>query len=72
MASMRASVGDEMGALGVLEPLAVAVESWLVDNSDHDIADDLGYIHKFIANLRARGAQSPPPEKHPPEPWPAD
>jgi Ca-activated chloride channel homolog len=72
MASMRASIGDEMGALGVLEPLAVAVESWLLDNPDHDIADDLGYIHKFIANLRARGAQSPPPEKHPPEPWPAD
>jgi Ca-activated chloride channel homolog len=72
MASTRAAVGDEMGALGVLEPLATSVELWLTDHPDHDIEDDLAYIHKFIANLAARGAQSPPSEKHPPEPWPLD
>lgn len=72
MAATRASTGDDMGALAVLESLAVSVQDWLVEHPDHDIENDLAYLHKFIANLRARGAQSPPPEKHPPEPWPLD
>ena len=72
MAATRAAIGDESGALAVLEPLALSVDAWLADNPDHDIEDDLGYVRKFIANLVARGAQSPPREKNPPEPWPLD
>jgi hypothetical protein len=44
----------------------------LVDHPDEDIADDLRYVRMFADNLRARGAAEPPPEKNPPEPWPAD
>jgi Ca-activated chloride channel homolog len=72
LAATRASIGDDVGALAVLEPLEVAVEDWLARHDDHDIEDDLDYVRKFIANLRNRGALSPPPERHPPEPWPLD
>jgi Ca-activated chloride channel family protein len=72
MAATRATWGDDRGALGVLDPLAESVETWLEDHPDTDIEDDLGYIYKFMDNLRARGAELPPPERHPPEPWPRD
>ncbi len=72
LASTRASYGDLTGALGVLEPLRNSVVSWLEDNDDADIEDDLRYIDRFIANLRARGAGAPPPERRPPEIWPID
>ncbi len=72
LASERALWGDDPGALSVLLALAESVQAWLVDHPDEDIADDLRYVQKFIDNLRARGAAEPPPEKNPPEPWPAD
>lgn len=72
MASARASYGDLGGALGVLLPLRDSVATWLEDNDDADIEDDLLYIDKFIQNLQARGAATPPPERRPPEVWPAD
>jgi Ca-activated chloride channel family protein len=72
MAATRARFGDDRGALGVLEPLAESVKGWLEQNDDDDIEDDLRYIEKFIDNLEARGAASPPPEQRAPEPWPQD
>ncbi len=74
MAARRAALGDYRGALAVLDPLARNVEAWLESNDDDDIEDDLGYIHKFMDNLRVQGADLPPPEQRPPapEPWPQD
>ena len=72
MAAVRASFGDDRGALGVLQPLRDSVSTWLETNDDADIEDDLRYIDRFIANLRARGASEPPPQQNPPEPWPND
>ncbi len=72
LASERALWGDDPGALSVLLPLAAAVDGWLVDHPDEDIADDLRYVQLFIDNLRARGAEDPAPSKNPPEPWPQD
>jgi Ca-activated chloride channel family protein len=72
MAATRARFGDQRGALAVLEPLAQSVIAWLEQNDDDDIADDLRYVERFIANLEAHGAASPPPEQRPPEPWPQD
>ncbi len=72
MAATRAAYGDMSGALGVLEPLRESVNLWLESNEDPDIEDDLRDIDIFIENLRVRGASSPPPERRPPEVWPAD
>jgi len=72
MASVRSSYGDLAGARGVLVPLAEQVETWLEDNPDADIEDDLAYIYKFIANLDAEGAAWGPSNPNPPNPWPAD
>ncbi|MBC8069516.1 MAG: VWA domain-containing protein [Deltaproteobacteria bacterium] len=72
LASERALWGDDAGALATLLPLGDAVRAWLLDHPDDDIADDLRYLEMFVANLRARGAEDPPPSKNPPEPWPAD
>jgi Ca-activated chloride channel family protein len=72
MAAERAEVGDDAGALSILEPLAVSVESWLSSNADEDVEDDLFYIHKFIENLEARGSTTNSPNPVPPEPWPSD
>ncbi len=81
MAAERASVGDGRGALVVLQGLAQNVESWLLENPDADIEDDLQYIYMFIDNLIAAGAEDPlaqqsepmpPPPPTPPEPWPQD
>jgi Ca-activated chloride channel family protein len=72
LASERALWGDDQGALATLLALTDSVQSWLVDHPDEDIADDLRYVRMFADNLRARGAAEPPPEKNPPEPWPAD
>ena len=72
LASERALWGDDPGAVGVLLALRESVQDWLDDQPDEDIADDLRYIDMFIANLRGRGAEDPPPQKNPPEPWPAD
>jgi Ca-activated chloride channel homolog len=72
LASERALWGDDQGGLTVLLALADSVQSWLTDHPDEDIEDDLRYVRMFIDNLRARGAAEPPPEKNPPEPWPAD
>jgi len=73
MASVRSSYGDLVGARGVLSPLAEQVETWLADNPDLDIEDDLEYINKFIANLDANGAEFGPENPNPPpNPWPAD
>ncbi len=72
MAATRAAYGDLGGALGVLEPLRHSVARWLDDNDDADIQGDLLYIDMFIDNLYASGAIAPPPERRPPEVWPAD
>lgn len=72
MAATRAAIGDDQGALGVLLPLRDSVAAWDTRNMDADIADDLRYIDMFVANLRARGAENPPPHKNPPNPWPHD
>lgn len=72
MAAERASVGDYAGALTVLEPLALSVEDWLVDNPDDDIEDDLFYINLFVDNLQAEGGETNTPNPVPPEPWPND
>ena len=73
MSATRASVGDDAGALSILEPLATSVEAWLAQTPDEDIEDDLFYIYRFIENLEARGsATNSPNPAPPPEPWPAD
>jgi Ca-activated chloride channel family protein len=72
LASTRALWGDDRGALGVLQPLSESVTAWLASNPDDDIADDLRYIVMFMDNLRARGAEDPPPHQNPPDPWPQD
>jgi Ca-activated chloride channel family protein len=72
MAAERAAVGDDAGALSILEPLAMSVEDWLSANPDEDIEDDLFYIYKFIENLEARGSSTNSPNPVPPEPWPSD
>jgi Ca-activated chloride channel family protein len=72
LASTRAAYGDLAGALGVLDPLRTNVEGWLESNDDADIEDDLRYINRFITNLENAGATLPPPERRPPEVWPAD
>ena len=72
MAAIRAQAGDDRGALNVLLGLDEAVDGWLAQNPDADIEDDLKYIRIFIDNLRARGAEEPPPSQERPEPWPQD
>lgn len=72
LASQRALWGDDRGALAVLEPLAGALLDWIATHPDDDIVDDLHYVDLFMQNLRARGAESPPPTQNPPEPWPRD
>jgi len=72
MAAVRFQSGDGAGALNVLLGLRGGVEGWLDENPDADIEDDLKYIDLFIANLEDKGAQEPPPEQNPPEPWPND
>lgn len=70
-AAERAAVGDDASALNVLRALSTNVEAWLSTHEDFDIEDDLRYVHLFIDNLIARGAELPPPSPVP-EPWPAD
>jgi len=72
MAATRSAFGDLAGARGVLAPLADEVETWLADNPDVDIEDDLRYIRRFIQNLDARGASEEPSNPNPPNPWPQD
>ncbi len=71
LAAERAEVGDDAGALNLLQILHGSVEQWLLTHEDADIADDQRYVVMFIDNLMARGASVPPPTV-PPEPWPAD
>jgi Ca-activated chloride channel family protein len=72
MAATRASNGDDAGALSILQPLTLSVESWLAGHPDEDIEDDLFYANRFIENLEARGSTTNSPNPVPPEPWPAD
>ncbi|MCH9681474.1 MAG: VWA domain-containing protein [Deltaproteobacteria bacterium] len=72
MAAVRSSYGDLSGARGVLVPLADQVQTWLNDNPDEDIEDDLSYLRKFIDNLDAQGAEFGPQNPNPPNPWPQD
>jgi Ca-activated chloride channel family protein len=75
MAAERATRGDLLGALTLLQALEGAVDGWLAVNPDFDIEDDLKYIRRFIDNLEAHGASdqphSPTPAP-PPEPWPEE
>lgn len=71
MASERASVGDDGGALNLLRAIEGNVMTWLQTHEDADIEDDLLYVQRFMENLIARGASLPPPAPVP-EPWPAD
>lgn len=59
-AAFRVVENNPNGALAVLRPLRTNVASWLVQNADDDIADDLTYVDKFIANLEASLAQEVP------------
>lgn len=72
MAAERALIGDDGGALSILDPLALSVEDWLATHPDEDIEDDLFYIVRFIENLEARGSSTQSPNPIPPEPWPND
>ena len=72
MASERATVGDDTTALATLQGIRDAVAGWLQTNDDFDIEDDLRYVDMFIGNLHARGADDPPPNQNPPDPWPQD
>jgi Ca-activated chloride channel family protein len=72
MAAHRSAVGDLRGALGVLLPLQARVAQWEAATPDSDIADDLRWVDRFVANLRVFGAEDPPPQATPPDPWPKD
>jgi Ca-activated chloride channel family protein len=72
LAAERASFGDDAGALSILVPLYASVETWLVDNPDADIEDDLFYVGLFIDNLEARTPSLPNTPSPAPEPWPND
>ena len=71
IATAFAAEGDYAAALAVLEAMEPALETWLVDNSDPDLEDDLTYVRHFIDNLQSASIgmsiQLPPPV----EPWPA-
>ena len=72
MAAERALVGDDSGALTILEPLALSVEAWLAGHPDADIEDDLFYLYRFIENIESRGSVTSSPNPIPPDPWPND
>ena len=65
-------LSNELDAERAYLGLDEAVDGWLAQNPDADIEDDLKYIRIFIDNLRARGAEEPPPSQERPEPWPQD
>jgi len=55
LAAERAAVHNYTAAMSVLVPLRAGVASWLEDNADSDIEDDLYYLDLFIRNLEAFG-----------------
>ena len=71
VATAFAAEGDYAAALAVLTAMEPALEAWLSDNPDPDLADDLTYVERFIENLvtatTGTSVQLPPPV----EPWPA-
>jgi len=71
MASQRAVVGDDPGALAVLRSLLENAEAWVDDNPDDDIEDDLKYVRLFIQNIENRAGSENVPTPVP-EPWPFD
>lgn len=73
LATQLAADSDPRTARRTLEALRMSVSTWLDTNPDFDIQDDLVYIDKFIANLKAVEALSVPyTPADPPNPWPAD
>jgi Ca-activated chloride channel family protein len=52
-AAELAADADTGGALAVLKALRPELQAWIDDHPDPDIADDLVYVDKFIANLAA-------------------
>lgn len=74
MASELASDSDYPAARGILEALQPELETWLADNPDPDIEDDLTYVDLFIDNLVEAESQlnvNFPPAPQPLEPWPS-
>jgi Ca-activated chloride channel family protein len=73
MATQLAYDADPRSAKRVLDALRGSVNTWLQDNEDLDIIDDLHYIDLFIENLRPLIDASPEyPTPPPSNPWPAD
>ncbi|MCA9541344.1 MAG: VWA domain-containing protein [Myxococcales bacterium] len=70
LAAELALDADSGTAIGLLRALRGEVAAWLASHDDDDIADDLRYVDLFIANLEARGLNTP--VFQPPEPWPQD
>ena len=70
LAAELALDADSGTAIGLLRALRGEVAAWLPSHDDDDIADDLRYVDLFIANLEARGLNTP--VFQPPEPWPQD
>lgn len=54
LATRSIAEGDLASARGTLQALRPEVESWLVDNPDPDVEDDLLYVDLFIDNLAER------------------
>lgn len=73
MAARLARDADPRSAQAILIALRDSVQTWLVENEDLDIADDLYYVDLFIANLQPDiDANSGYPTAPPGNPWPAD
>lgn len=70
LAAELAADSDPGAGIGVLQALRTAVQGWLKDNPDPDIADDLKYVGLFIDVLQAQPAQFQTPIAPASNPWP--
>ncbi|WP_438018029.1 VWA domain-containing protein [Sorangium sp. So ce315] len=73
LAAQLAADADPRTARRTLEALRPNVETWLEQNEDPDVKDDLRYVDLFIQNLiEAEANVQPYTPADPPNPWPAD
>ena len=70
-ATQGAAVGDYGTAVVTLEALEDSVTSWLEDNPDPDIEDDLTSMHTLTKLLQDKAERVVRPVA-PPDPWPRD
>jgi Ca-activated chloride channel family protein len=70
-ASQAAATGDYGTAVVTLDALGDSVKSWLKDNPDPDIEDDLESMEKLTTLLQDKATQLVKPV-NPPDPWPRD